>query len=165
MSLWIDWQIEISGEKQQEWEMLFQRAIDAVLHNEGVDTPVEVSLSVVTEETIQETNRQFRNIDAVTDVLSFPLIEYGKRSPAEEVAQGDVDPDTGEVCLGDIMICCRRAEQQAQEYGHSLERELGFLTVHSMLHLLGYDHMEAEEEAVMTDKQKTILEGIGLPRA
>lgn len=164
MSVWIDWQIEAEEIQQEAMNQLFERAIAATLKAEGVETPVEVSLSVVSEEVIQETNRDFRQIDKVTDVLSFPLVEFEGRTPAEGVAEGDVDPDTGEVCLGDVIICYQRAKEQAQEYGHSLERELGFLTVHSMLHLLGYDHMEPEEEQVMTEKQKTILEGIGLPR-
>lgn len=164
MSLWTDWQIEVSVEEQEKMEVLFEKAVAAALAAEGVETPVEVSLSVVSEEVIRETNRDFRQIDKVTDVLSFPLIEYNGLSPAEGVAEGDVDPDTGEVCLGDVIICYQRAKEQAEEFGHSLEREMGFLTVHSMLHLLGYDHMEPEEEKVMTEKQKTILEGIGLPR-
>ena len=164
MSVWIDWQIEAEEIQQEAMDQLFERAIAATLKAEGVETPVEVSLSVVSEEVIQETNRDFRQIDKVTDVLSFPLVEFEGRTPAECVAEGDVDPDTGEVCLGDVIICYQRAKEQAQEYGHSLERELGFLTVHSMLHLLGYDHIEPEEEQVMTEKQKTILEGIGLPR-
>lgn len=164
MSVWIDWQIEAEEIQQEAMDQLFERAITATLKAEGVETPVEVSLSVVSEEVIQETNRDFRQIDKVTDVLSFPLVEFEGLTPAEGVAEGDVDPDTGEVCLGDVIICYQRAKEQAQEYGHSLERELGFLTVHSMLHLLGYDHMEPEEEQVMTEKQKTILEGIGLPR-
>lgn len=164
MSLWLDWQIEMEPDQQTAMEALFEQVIDATLQAEQVDTPVEISMSVVSEETIRETNAQFRHIDRVTDVLSFPLLEYAELSPAEEIQQGDVDPDTGEVCLGDVMICYQRALQQAEEYGHSIEREMGFLTVHSMLHLLGYDHMEPEEEKVMFDKQKAILEGIGLSR-
>ena len=164
MSVWIDWQIEPEDVQQEMMDQLFEKAITASLEAEGVKTPVEVSLSVVSEEVIRETNRDFRQIDKVTDVLSFPLVEFEGMTPAEGVSEGDMDPDTGEVCLGDVIICYQRAKEQAQEYGHSLERELGFLTVHSMLHLLGYDHMEPDEEAIMTEKQKTILEGIGLPR-
>ena len=164
MSLWIDWQIDAVEEEQEKMNAIFEQAVQAALEAEGVRTPVEVSLSVVSEELIRETNRDFREIDKVTDVLSFPLIEYYDMTPEEGVAQGDVDPDTGEVCLGDVIICYQRAMEQAQEFGHSLEREMGFLTVHSILHLLGYDHMEPEEEEIMTEKQKAILEGIGLHR-
>lgn len=164
MSLWMDWQVEVAADWQEAMEKLFETAVAATLQAEQVETPVEVSLSVVSEEVIRETNREFRRIDQVTDVLSFPLVEYEGLSPAEGVARGDIDPDTGEVCLGDVMICYQRAKEQAEAFGHSLEREMGFLTVHSMLHLLGYDHMEPEEEKVMTEKQKRILEGIGLPR-
>lgn len=164
MSLWIDWQIDASMEEQEKMNVLFEKAVAAALDAEGVKTAVEVSLSVVSENVIRETNRDFRQIDKVTDVLSFPLIEYYDMTPAEGVARGDIDPDTGEVCLGDVIICYQRAIEQADEFGHSLERELGFLTVHSILHLLGYDHMEPDEEKVMTEKQKAILEGIGLRR-
>ena len=164
MSLWIEWQIDTAIEEQEKMNELFEKAVAATLEAEGVKTAVEVSLSVVSEDVIRETNRDFRQIDKVTDVLSFPLVEYYDLTPAEGVAQGDVDPDTGEVCLGDVIICYQRAVEQAEEFGHSLEREMGFLTVHSMLHLLGYDHMEADEEAVMFGKQKAILEGIGLHR-
>lgn len=164
MSVWIDWQIEAEDMQQGMMNQLFEKAIEASLKAEGVEIPVEVSLSVVSEEVIRETNRDFRQIDKVTDVLSFPLVEFDGKSPAEAVAEGDIDPDTGEVCLGDVIICYQRAKEQAKEYGHSLERELGFLTVHSMLHLLGYDHMDPDEEVIMSEKQKMILEGIGLPR-
>ena len=164
MSVWIDWQIEAEDMQQEMMNQLFEKAIEASLKAEGVEIPVEVSLSVVSEEVIRETNRDFRQIDKVTDVLSFPLVEFDGKSSAEAVAEGDIDPDTGEVCLGDVIICYQRAKEQAKEYGHSLERELGFLTVHSMLHLLGYDHMDPDEEVIMSEKQKMILEGIGLPR-
>ena len=144
--------------------VLFEKAVAAALEAEGVKTAVEVSLSVVSEEVIRETNRDFRQIDKVTDVLSFPLIEYYDMTPEEGVAQGDIDPDTGEVCLGDVIICYQRAMEQANEYGHSLERELGFLTVHSILHLLGYDHMEKEDEEVMFKLQEMILNEYGIKK-
>lgn len=162
MSVWIDWQEDIPN--QEAIEKLIRVAIDASLAEEGVETPVQLSVSIVSEEEIQQLNADFRQIDRVTDVLSFPLLEYGKLSPAEEIKTSEVDPDTGEVCLGDIVICYPVAVRQAAEYGHSTEREMGFLTVHSMLHLMGYDHMEAEEERQMIEKQEKILEGIGLAR-
>ncbi|MCF0136494.1 MAG: rRNA maturation RNase YbeY, partial [Lachnospiraceae bacterium] len=129
----------------------------------------EIGLSVVEEEEIQSVNREHRSIDAVTDVLSFPMLEYDpQEAPALRVAramaEGDVDPETDEVYLGDIMICLKRAKEQALEFGHSLQRELAFLAVHSLLHLLGYDHMTPEEEKVMFGKQEAVLQSIGLRR-
>lgn len=164
MSLWIEWETEPAQAERDQIEALVTQAVEASLAEEQVETPVEVSMSIVSGETIQGMNREFRQMDRITDVLSFPLIEYEGKTAAEGVRQGEQNPDTQEVCLGDIVLCYTRAEEQAKEYGHSLQRELAFLTVHSMLHLLGYDHMEPEEEAVMLQKQKKILEGIGLPR-
>lgn len=164
MSVWIQWEVPLPEEEKQKINALMEQAIEAALREEQIEVAVEISLSVVSEETIRQVNHEFRQIDQVTDVLSFPMIEYGDRTPAEGVQQGEVNPDTDEVCLGDIMICYVRAMQQAAEYGHSLERELAFLTVHSMLHLFGYDHMEPAEEAQMLEKQKKILEGIGITR-
>ena len=107
--------------------------------------------------------------DAVTDVLSFPMLDYEPGEvPAERVQRAleeqETDPETGEVVLGDIVICLKRAMEQAEAYGHSLKREMAFLAVHSVLHLLGYDHMVKEEETVMFARQEAILEAAGLPR-
>ena len=162
MSVWMDWQEEVSN--QEALEKVIQKAIEASLAEEKVEAAVQLSVTIVSEEEIRQLNADFRQIDRVTDVLSFPLIEYGERLPAEEIQEAEVDPDTGEVCLGDIVLCYPVAVRQAAEYGHSIEREMGFLTVHSMLHLMGYDHMEPEEERIMIEKQKKILEGIGLVR-
>lgn len=164
MSVWIEWEVPLPEEKRQAINLLLEQAMEAALREEQIDTAVEISLSVVSEETIQQVNCEFRQMDRVTDVLSFPMIEYEGKAPADGVRHGEVNPDTGEVCLGDIMICYARAVQQAEEYGHSQERELAFLTVHSMLHLFGYDHMEPAEEVQMLEKQKKILEGIGITR-
>ena len=113
-------------------------------------------------------NREYRGIDRVTDVLSFPLLEYDEEEPESEIRKafenGEIDPETDEVMLGDIIICLTRAREQAEEYGHSFQREMGFLAVHSVLHLLGYDHMVPEEETVMFEKQRRILETMGLTR-
>ncbi len=111
----------------------------------------DLSVRVDTPEHIQDLNRDFRHVDRVTDVLTFPAWE------------GE-DPLGGDGYLGDIMICYDRAKEQAKEYGHSLARELAFLTVHGVLHLLGYDHMTEPEEKVMREKQTAILNGMGLSR-
>ena len=134
------------------------------------DCPYEVDVNVVLtdNDAIHAINREYRNIDRPTDVLSFPMLEYktpGDFSIVENMAAEDCcDPDTGELLLGDIIISTEKVIEQAAAYGHSLERELGFLTAHSMLHLFGFDHMEEEERKNMEVKQEAILERLGLRR-
>ncbi len=125
------------------------RAAEAALAFEGKDG--DLTILVDTPEHIRTLNRDFRHVDAVTDVLTFPAWE------------GEI-PLAADGYLGDIMICYARAEEQAKEYGHSLLRELSFLAVHGVLHLLGYDHMTEPDERVMREKQTDILEGIGVTR-
>lgn len=132
-------------------------ALDS-LRYEGFDENCEISISIVDNTEIQQINKQFRNIDRPTDVLSFPMLTFTENEIIEK-------NENGEIVLGDIIISLERAEEQAKEYGHSLKREIAFLTAHSMLHLLGYDHMEPEEEKEMFTKQKEILEAAGIPRA
>lgn len=127
------------------------------LQYEKFDEDCEISLSFVTNDEIHEINKQFRNVDHPTDVLSFPQLTF------EEGEEADVN-EKGEIVLGDIIISVEKAKEQAEEYGHSLKRELAFLTVHSMLHLMGYDHMEKDEEEDMFRRQKEILERAGIPR-
>lgn len=131
-------------------------AYETLVYDE-FDTECEVSLSFVSDEEIQEINKNFRDMDKATDVLSFPQIDYD----VDEVVMTN---EKGEIVLGDIIISVDTAKRQAEEYGHSLKREICFLTVHSMLHLLGYDHMTEEEEAEMFGKQKDILEKSGITR-
>ena len=144
---------EISGEIMEAVE----KACLETLKYEEFDVDCEISLSFVTNEEIHQINRQFRNVDAPTDVLSFPQLTF------EEGEEADVN-ENGEIVLGDIIISVERAREQAEEYGHGLKREIAFLTVHSMLHLLGYDHMEKDEEEDMFRRQKEILEIAGIPR-
>ena len=120
------------------------------LQYEEFNEDCEISLSIVTNDEIHDINKQFRNIDSPTDVLSFPQLTF------EEGEEADVN-ENGEIVLGDIIISIDRAKEQAEEYGHSLKRELAFLSVHSMLHLMGYDHMVPEEEEDMFRRQKEIL--------
>ncbi|MBR3148702.1 MAG: rRNA maturation RNase YbeY [Eubacterium sp.] len=136
--------------------LLIRRCCHAVLEEEGFTDSAEVSVRFVDNETIHELNKQFRNIDKPTDVLSFPLGENGVY---------DTDMSTGAKLLGDIVISVPKAIEQAEEYNHSLQREIGFLTVHSMLHLLGYDHEHGGmEEVHMREKEETVLTKIGLKR-
>ena len=114
-------------------------------------------------------NRTYRGIDRETDVLSFPLQEYDapgsfERFEDPEIQSDAFDPDSGELLLGDIVICADRVASQAREYGHSEKREFAFLVAHSMLHLTGYDHMEAEEREVMEDMQRKIMDMVQIPR-
>lgn len=128
---------------------------------------VEVSVTLVSKEAIQEMNREFREIDRATDVLSFPMMEYDEPIDFEGEAfqmTKTISPDTTELVLGDIVLCADVVREQATEYGHSELRELSFLTVHSMLHLFGYDHMEAEEREIMEEEQRKIMTGLGIER-
>ena len=134
---------------------LVRLSVEAALAFEGYGNTCEVSVTFTDDAGIRELNRSFRNIDSATDVLSFPLFDFeGSEEPAV---------DELENMLGDIVISLERAEAQAEEYGHSFEREVAFLTVHSMLHLLGYDHVNSEEEELdMRRKQTAIMEMLGL---
>ena len=136
--------------------MLIRRCCHAVLELEEFEGSAEVDVSLVDNQQIHAINLEQRNIDAPTDVLSFPLGENGEY---------DQNPATGAYMLGDIVISLEKAQAQAEEYGHSLQREVGYLTVHSMLHLLGYDHVEGGLEAVrMREKEEAVMLRIGLPR-
>lgn len=126
---------------------------------------LEMSLSIVSPEEIQKLNKEYREVDAVTDVLSFPTADLQKKViNISEFALDCVSPETHRLNLGDVIICLERAKQQAQEYGHSLKREFCFLALHGLLHLLGYDHMTCEDEEEMTALQKEILQQAGIKR-
>lgn len=144
-------------EFKDELKTLLERACFKSLEYEKFNEDCEISLSIVTNDEIHKINKQFRNIDSPTDVLSFPQLTF------EDGEEADVN-ENGEIVLGDIIISIDRAKEQAKDYGHSLERELAFLTVHSMLHLMGYDHMVPEEEEDMFRRQKEILIEAGIPR-
>ncbi len=136
--------------------MLVRRACTAVLKMEEFLESAEVGVTFVDDNEIHELNREFRNIDRSTDVLSFPLGENGVY---------DTNPATGAKMLGDVVISLEHAVAQAEEYGHTLQREVAFLTVHSMLHLLGYDHVNGGIEAeTMREKEEEVLVKMGLSR-
>ena len=136
--------------------LLIRKCCNAVLLMEGFEDSAEISVRFVDNAQIKELNSDYRNIDRETDVLSFPLGENGDY---------DRNPSTGAALLGDIVISMQKAMEQAEEYGHSLDREVAFLTVHSMLHLLGYDHVDGGMEAVrMREKEETVLTQLGLKR-
>lgn len=137
-------------------KMLIRRTILETLDYEGMENDAEASVTFVDDEGIRELNKKFRNMDKPTDVLSFPLLDYEGESE---------EPFFDELChnLGDIVISLERAMAQANEFGHSFEREVAFLTAHSMLHLLGYDHeLSEEDDADMRARQNDIMERLGL---
>ncbi|NLK21448.1 MAG: rRNA maturation RNase YbeY [Epulopiscium sp.] len=149
---------------------LIHKIIEQTLREERYPSTVEISLTFVGNEEIQRINNEFRNIDKATDVLSFPLLEFEASDDEndEEFSLEGLDdymnPDTGDLMLGDIIISVDKAKEQAREYGHSIEREIGFLIAHSMFHLMGYDHMTEDEEKEMVEKQERVLGLVGLGR-
>lgn len=148
------------------YEAVIKDVIAAVLNYAGCPFESEVFVEFTDNKRIKEINREFRNMDKPTDVLSFPLIEYAYPCDFSDFDENDdlFNPDTGELMLGDIIISAERAECQANEYNHSLKREIAFLTAHSMLHLLGCDHMEQDEREQMEKMQDDILDGLGINR-
>ena len=130
------------------------QAASALFEAEGVDMErAEISLTLVSLEEIRELNRDYRDVDRETDVLSFPQYEGVEEMPEE-----------GELCLGDVVICLDKVKSQAEEFGHSFEREFVYLFVHSLLHLLGYDHMEDDEKTVMRAKEEATMKEINILR-
>ena len=131
-----------------------EEAAGVLFEQEGVDEErAEISLTLVSLEEIRELNRDYRDVDRETDVLSFPQFEC-----VEDM------PEFGELCLGDVVICLDKVEEQAKEFGHSFERELIYLFVHNLLHLLGYDHMEEEEKKEMRQREESVMAAIDLNR-
>ena len=150
-----------------DYEGTASLVISQVLEEEGCPYEAEVNLLLTSNEEIHRMNREYRDVDRPTDVLSFPQVEY--ESPvdfswAEAHERDCFDPDTGELILGDIIISVDRVKEQAESYGHSQKREFAFLVAHSMLHLCGYDHMEEDEAKVMEAKQEQVLASLGITR-
>ncbi|KYD02074.1 rRNA maturation RNase YbeY [Bacillus atrophaeus] len=150
----IDETESIAEEMLKEVEKLLQFAAE----REGVQDQAEVSVTIVTNDEIQQINKEYRGKDTPTDVISFALEEEGEGEV--EIVGAEMPP-----VLGDIIISADRTKEQAEEYGHSFLRELGFLAVHGFLHLLGYDHMTKEQEEEMFTKQKDLLDNYGLTRS
>lgn len=159
----------------EENDALIYKVISACLEYEQFEDSVEVSVTLVDNEKIREINNEFRNIDKETDVLSFPILEFEQgylqlnngecRKKIDVKFKEDFDyNENHELLLGDIIVSIDKALEQAEEYGHSFERELAFLICHSMFHLMGYDHMDKEDEKIMQYKQETVLEKLGYTR-
>ena len=150
-----------------DYEEVIKNVVKRVVDTENCPYEVEVNVLLTNNEEIHEANKDFRNIDRPTDVLSFPMVDYefpADFSLVNESPEGYLNPETDELLLGDIMVSVDKVYSQAEEYGHGIKREFAFLIAHSMLHLLGYDHIEDEERAVMEAKQEAILETLGITR-
>ena len=162
-------EIEYEAEKKLDlpYEKIIRDVIEEAMDYEGCPYEAEVSVVLTDNPSIQEINRDYRQIDRPTDVLSFPMVDYERPADfcgLEEQAEDYFNPETGELMLGDIIVSVDKVEEQAEKYGHSQARELAFLVAHSMLHLFGYDHMEEEERLVMERKQAEIMERRGYRR-
>ena len=147
---------EVTGLGHNNSAACIKKAVNMALDAEGVDVPCIVSVMLTDDEGIHSVNREFRNVDRPTDVLSFPMNEL--TPGAFDAAECERDMDTGAVILGDMMISIPRCTAQGEEFGHGYERELVYLTVHSVLHLLGYDHVdEGEMKHAMRAREKAIM--------
>lgn len=154
--------IRISGANLKE-RALVRKVEKATFKHLGQKDFFLIDITVVDEDTIKNLNASARGVDKVTDVLSFPCFEK-LDLPVDKSEFSEFDYDGSHVLLGSIMICRKRAEEQAKEYGHSYARELGFLACHGFLHILGFDHIDPEDEKVMIVHQKAIMNAVGLKR-
>lgn len=164
MTVNIDYETE--KELGIDYAALANQVADKVLAMEQCPYDAQINLVLTDNEEIKRVNTEFRNIQAPTDVLSFPMIPFETPGDYDIVEEDEsyFDLDTDELLLGDIMISVDKVFAQAEEYGHSVKREFSFLLAHSMLHLLGYDHMTPEEASVMETKQAKALEELGITR-
>ena len=146
---------------------LTTRLMEAVCDSLNCEYETECSLLITTADEIRSLNSEYRNIDKVTDVLSFPAIDFNEPCGYDIIDEDDMsmfNPETGELVLGDIVICYDRVLEQAREYGHSVLREISFLIVHSLLHLFGYDHIDDNDRVLMEEKQRAILDKLNITR-
>lgn len=165
MSFFIEKEVECNF--NFDYEKVAEAVVSASLEQESFPYEAEVNLTLTDNKGIHAINKEYRQIDRPTDVLSFPMLSYetpGDFSFLSDENEDDFNPDTGEVMLGDIIISVDKVKEQALEYGHSEKREFAFLITHSMLHLFGYDHREADEAAVMEEHQRKILDALGITR-
>ncbi|HZJ82793.1 MAG TPA: rRNA maturation RNase YbeY [Clostridia bacterium] len=151
-------------EVTREIKSLIKRCAATTLNMHNFPLVGSVSIILVDNPTIADINSEYRNVQGDTDVLSFPIINIDLDRFAIDELSNDIDPETGSVILGDIMISMDKAMQQAIDYGHSFQRELGFLVVHGMLHLLGYDHIVDADRDIMRAKEESILKNLELGR-
>lgn len=167
MNLFIDIDEGVEDDLGFSIEETLGNCVSAVLELEKCPYEVEVSFLLTDDEHIKELNNEFRGIDKSTDVLSFPAIDYEKPSTfdgLEDEYDTYFNPESGDLVLGDIVISKEHVYAQSKEYGHSVLREFAFLIVHSLLHLCGYDHMVQEDAQVMEDRQKLVMDKLGISR-
>ncbi len=161
----------IENSEEYDFDFPCDKVVEAVLEeiltSESCPYDAEVSLVLTDYEEIKEYNRQYRGIDRETDVLSFPAVDFEEPADYSVIEENEntyLDPESGRLLLGDVMICVPRMREQAKEYGHGEKREFAFLFAHSIFHLLGYDHMVEEEAKIMEEKQKEALNRLGITR-
>ena len=165
MTLNIEYEMDIKLEL--DYESIITEVVEKSLDLEKCPYEVELNVILTDNKEIKEINNNYRKIDASTDVLSFPMVDYETPSDfsgLEEEEDNYFNPETGELLLGDIIISVEKVMEQAKQYGHSAKRELAFLTAHSMMHLFGYDHMEEEERIIMEEKQRNVLDELHIFR-
>lgn len=169
MTIWMEPETDVLLDF--DYKKVIEQVISQAILQEKCPYECEINLTFTDNEGIREINREFRELDVPTDVLSFPMITYSVPgdfshlgNPEEEAAVGSFNPETGELLLGDIVISLERAEEQSKQYGHSMKREIAFLVAHSMLHLFGYDHMEDNQREIMEERQEKILQDLGILR-
>ena len=156
---------DVPGASSERTCALIRKTIRKALELEGVTLPCEVDVLLTGDAGICQINREMRNVDRPTDVLSFPEFTFVPGQPPTEAEDGLCDPATGLLPLGDMVISMERVAAQAREYGHSNRRELSYLVTHSVLHLLGYDHLdEGPEKARMRAREEAVMEALGIPR-
>lgn len=165
MSFFLEEEVEVDFDF--DYRQIAEKVINYCIEREKFPYEAEINLTLTDNEGIHIINKEYRDIDRATDVLSFPMLSYetpGDFSFLMDENDDDFNPDTGEAILGDIIISVDKVREQAEEYGHSELREFAFLITHSMLHLFGYDHMESGEAKVMEDKQRQILDELSITR-
>ena len=150
----------LASATNEDTNKFLENVVLATLEYEKISTPCFVSITIVDEDEIKSLNNEHRGIDSITDVLSFPVVNL--TDDTTDINAGDyVD---GKLILGDVVLCAKRAKEQSEEYGHSYERELGYLTCHSVLHLIGYDHEDEAQREVMRQKEEAVMEILNLKR-
>lgn len=165
MSFFLEEEVEVDFDF--DYRQIAEKVINYCIEREKFPYEAEINLTLTDNEGIHIINKEYRDIDRATDVLSFPMLSYetpGDFSFLMDENDDDFNPDTGEAILGDIIISVDKVREQAEEYGHSELREFAFLITHSMLHLFGYDHMEPKEAEVMENKQRQILDELSITR-
>lgn len=166
MTCYLEEEVEIKGRLDFDYNKLFEEIVNTVLDEKECPYEATVNLLITDNEGIHQINKEQRDIDKETDVLSFPMVDFDM--PAEydflEDSYEYFDPDSGELILGDIVLSIDRILSQAEEYGHSVKREYSFLIVHSLLHLLGYDHIEQDDRVIMEAEQAHIMDVLKISR-